>query len=242
MMAPHPRLNIILWKGIVSCAVLAALLFFNAALQPGEAALSEQAWEQALQDHLVQVMDRRPGAAVLLDVTTGKLLAASPKGGAARLLAAPGSTVKPFLLMALIDSGKLSLDERLVCPVHLTLGGKNLDCTHPPSREAFDARRALAWSCNNWFATMAQRLPPQELHKAFDRAGFSSPTGLVPGEATGKIREVSAPEDLQLQAIGADYVQITPLELAAAYRRLALLRREPEAAKKYTAVFQGMED
>jgi cell division protein FtsI/penicillin-binding protein 2 len=129
-----------------------------------------------------------------------------------------------------------------MCPVHLSLGGKNLDCTHPASREAFDARRALAWSCNNWFATMAQRLEPQELHEAFVNAGFASPTGLVPGEATGKIREVSASEELQIEAIGADFIQITPLESAAAYRRLALLRREPEAAKKYTAVFQGMED
>lgn len=242
MIAPDPSWKIILLKRAVPCAVVAALVLINGALQPGDAALSEQAWEQSLQDHLARVMDRRPGAAVLLDVLTGKLLAASPGDGAARQLAAPGSTVKPFLLMALIDSGRLSLDERLACPVQLTLDGKNMDCTHPASREAFDARRALAWSCNNWFATMAKRLEPGELRKAFGRAGFSSPTGLAQSETTGKIREVSTPEELQLEAIGADYIQITPLELAAAYRRLALLRRETEAAKKYTAVFQGLED
>jgi penicillin-binding protein 2 len=222
--------------------LLAALVLKGMAAQSGRETLAENAWKEALQKHLERVMDRRRGAAVLLDVLSGKLLAAAARESAATQLAAPGSTVKPFLLMALIDSGKLSPESKFVCPVHLSLGGKNLDCTHPASREAFDARHALAWSCNNWFVTMTQRLNSRELMQTFESAGFTSPTGLVPAEATGRIREVSTTKDLELEAIGADYIQITPLELAVAYRRLALLRCKSERVAKYSEVFQGLED
>jgi cell division protein FtsI/penicillin-binding protein 2 len=229
----------VVWRKVRYFALFTVALF---AVRPGRAAFPQDAWKQSLRQHVERVMDRRRGAAVVLDVVNGKLLAASSLDLAARQLAAPGSTVKPFLLMALIDSGKLPADARLVCPVHLTVGGRNLDCTHPPSREALDARRALAWSCNNWFVTMAQRLEVEDVRAAYERAGFSSATGLVAGEATGHLNEIHSQEDSELQAIGAANIEITPLALAAAYRRLALLRRDAASAEKYTAVFQGLED
>jgi penicillin-binding protein 2 len=228
-------------------AVLAAVLFpmLTAAFLAGFAAAGspgESGQQSALEARAAHIMNGRAGAALLLGVDSGQLLAIFNAKVAAQTIAAPGSAVKPFTLLALIESGKLAANDRLLCPRRLEIAGKNLDCSHRISAQAFDARAALAWSCNNWFVRMAQRLDPQELRGAFVKAGFTARTGLVEGEAVGELREAATTEDLQLQAVGADNVAVTPLELAAAYRRLALLRRDPAAAEKFSAVFEGLED
>ena len=198
--------------------------------------------QSALEARATHIMNGRPGTALLLGVDSGQLLAVSNSKVAAHTLAAPGSTVKPFTLMALVESGKLAADSSLQCPRRLEIAGKNLDCSHRASARAFDARAALAWSCNNWFTRMAQRLEPRELRDAFVNAGFTARTGLAEDEVMGKLRDATTVEDLKLEAIGAANIEITPLELAAAYRRLALLRRDPVAAEKFSVVFEGLED
>ena len=203
---------------------------------------AENSQQSALQARATHLMNGRTGTALLLGVDSEQLLAVSNPNVAAHTLAAPGSTVKPFTLMALVESGKLAVNATLQCPRRLEIAGKNLDCSHRVSAKSFDARAALAWSCNNWFARMAQRLEPRELRAAFVNAGFTARTGLAEDETVGEVREITTIEDLQLAAIGAANILITPLQLAAAYRRLALLRRDPAAAEKFSVVFEGLED
>lgn len=231
----------------ISCTVLATVLcpaFLAPFLEGFPAADSATASGQrsALEERAVHIMNDRAGTALLLAVDSGQLLAVSNTKVAAQTLAAPGSAVKPFTLMALLESGKLAVNDRLQCPRRLEIAGKNLDCSHRISTKAFDARAALAWSCNNWFARMARRLAPQELRAALVSAGFTARTGLAEGEAVGELGEATNTEELQLEAVGADNIKITPLEMAAAYRRLAMLRRDPAAAEKFNVVFEGLED
>ena len=44
---------------------------------------------------------------------------------------------------------------------------------------------------------------------------------------TGKVTQAATAEDLQLQGIGEWGIQVTPMELAAGYRRLAQQRTRP---------------
>ena len=140
-------------------------------------------------------------SAEILEVATGRsLLHYGPNVAATR----PGSTLKPFTLMALLAAG-LDPAKRLPCPQRLTINERRFDCTHPPIH-SLDAREALAYSCNNYFATAVARLQPGALARTL--AAY----GLV-------LRESG---ELRLAALGEDGIAVTPLELARAYRQLAL--------------------
>jgi cell division protein FtsI/penicillin-binding protein 2 len=123
----------------------------------------------------------------------------------------------------------------------LRIGGVKMDCTHPASVAELNAEEAIAYSCNSYFAQAATRLTGAELLQALRKAGLDSPSGLVKDEASGHIEMPSGLEMRQLEALGDRGVEVTPLELLAAYRRVALMKRKgvPEVD---AAVFAGLED
>src|SRR5215467_10006158 len=90
-----------------------------------------------LQQAMDRAMANRAGAAVALDVDSGRILAQYHLKAAAQRLAPPGSVVKPFTLLALLNSG--ATPPALVCPRRLQIGSRQLDCTHPRSADALDA-------------------------------------------------------------------------------------------------------
>lgn len=109
-----------------------------------------------------QIMHGRKGTAVVLDLKSNKIVGAYHPDVAARRLALPGSTVKAFTLMALIDSGKVKPDEKLVCRSDVHVGHVNVTCNHPQTGQPFNAVSALAYSCNDYFTSMAARLTSEE--------------------------------------------------------------------------------
>jgi Cell division protein FtsI/penicillin-binding protein 2 len=162
---------------------------------------------------------------VVLDIGSNRVLAGHHLTEAARTLAAPGSSLKPLILYQLIEASRWNPDRRIACDRSLAIDGHRLACSHPPA-QPFDAREALAWSCNTYFAQMARSLSPGELGRIFRRAGLLASTGLtlkegVP-EAAAEFREPATPDQMQLTVLGVEGIRITPLELAAAYRWLAL--------------------
>jgi cell division protein FtsI/penicillin-binding protein 2 len=184
---------------------------------------SAQATNPELQTAVSRAMAGKNGTAVVLDVATGNVLASYRPDVAARRLAFPGSSIKTFTLLALLQSGKVNSATALICKRPLTIAGHRLDCPHPDTHHPLDPVEALAYSCNSYFTSVAIRLSPQQLHNAFIADGFASRTGLAQKEASGSVALASTPEQLQLQAIGEWGVKITPLELLRAYRNLAVL-------------------
>jgi cell division protein FtsI/penicillin-binding protein 2 len=91
----------------------------------------------------------------------------------------------------------------------LRVAGRRLDCTHAADGVPLDPVSALAFSCNYYFATMAALLKPEELAMAFERAEL------------GVVRRALNSGQLQLQALGESCIEVTPLGLAQAYRKLA---------------------
>lgn len=194
-----------------------------------------------LNSQLARIMVGRSGTAVVLDVSSGWVLAAYNLQVAARQLARPGSAIKPFTLLALLQSGKLRSTDSLVCRRHLHVGRHDLSCSHP-STGPLQAASALAYSCNDFFATFGLRLTADDLRAAFTKAGFASPTGLVSNEAIGFIRLARNDEERQLQSIGEEDIRVTPLEMLAAYRNLALRRSANDTNDGERTVFTGLED
>lgn len=176
-------------------------------------------------------MEGRAGAAVVTDVESGEILASWGLEVAAQRMERPGSAVKPFVLMALLESGKVTAGQKLLCRRPLRIGGVRMDCAHPESVVNLDAEEALAYSCNSYFAEAATRLSAMELVQALRRAGLDSPSGFVRREARGRIETARDREMLQLEALGERGIEVTPLELLEAYRKLALRKRASAGGK-----------
>ena len=84
-----------------------------------------------LNTQMARLMRGRSGTAVVVDVSSGHILAAYHMEVAARRLARPGSAFKPFTLLALLKSGKLSSRDSIVCRRNLHVGTHDLSCSYP---------------------------------------------------------------------------------------------------------------
>ena len=87
--------------------------------------------QERLQDvveHAMLPRHAHHGTAVVLDLRTNKILAGYELDIAARRLATPGSTVKSFVLLKLLETGKTKASERYVCPRRVRIAGRRLDC------------------------------------------------------------------------------------------------------------------
>jgi cell division protein FtsI/penicillin-binding protein 2 len=200
--------------------------------------LTCQTWQNAVHSAALQEPAAR---VVVLDIASGKILAANQLSDAARTLAAPGSTLKPLVLYALVSAGKWNPANRVACNRQLVVAGHRLACTHPLS-PPFDARQALTWSCNSYFAAVARTLPPGELGELLRPTGLLAATGLARPEAVAEFREPQSANDAQLTLLGVQGVRVTPLELAAAYRWLALELAAHPDSEAAQVVRAGLED
>jgi cell division protein FtsI/penicillin-binding protein 2 len=151
----------------------------------------------------------------LLDVHSRRLIAAHGSDVAARFLAPPGSTIKPFVLAALLRVGKLNAAESFACPGRLRIAGRSFDCSHPRLDSPMRVDTALAYSCNCFVAHVAERFAPGELAREL--------TGLA-----DRVEPASSADAIRLQALGEDRVRVSPQSLATAYRSLALRIGQPE--------------
>ncbi len=173
------------------------------------------------------------GAAVVIEVRSGKVLTSYNTPVLTRRIATPGSAIKPFVLELLLEKHVVRGDETIACRRPLTIAGKRLNCSHPPELSSFDAADALAFSCNSYFVTAAARLRSGELERRLLELGFTRTSGLLDGEGEGRITTSRNTAERQLLAIGAGGIQVTPLELASAYLQLARVNaKETTAAQE----------
>src|ERR1022692_4841952 len=145
-------------------------------------------------------------AVILLDVRTRRVLTAQNS----ELIAPPGSTLKPLVFSTLLRARKLDPGEAFPCTGRLEISGRRFDCSHPHMNTPIDLRTALAYSCNAFTAHVAERFEPGELARGLERFGI------------GRTQLAATREASQLQALGEERVLVNPMELAQAYRQIAL--------------------
>ncbi len=184
---------------------------------------------------------------LVLDISSGRLLASNGLNDAARTLAAPGSTLKPLVLYGLVSTGRWNPASRVACNRQLVVAGHRLACTHPLA-PPFNAREALTWSCNSYFAAVARTLHTGKLEQLLRPSGLLGLTGLIGtaglahDEAVAEFREPETVDAEQLALLGVEGVRVTPLELAAAYRWLARETATHPASDATQVVRAGLED
>ncbi|HEV2136364.1 MAG TPA: penicillin-binding transpeptidase domain-containing protein [Terracidiphilus sp.] len=195
-------------------------------------------WQEAVKAAAHSAPDAR---ILVLDVATNRIVAAHQLGAAARTLAAPGSTLKPLVLYSLITAGQWNHVQRVECNRKLVIAGHRLACPHPLA-PPFDAREALTWSCNTYFAHVAETLQLGELGQMLRRTGLLRATGLARNEATAEFREPHSTAEEELAVLGVVGVRVTPLELAEAYRWLALEMAAHPQSQAAQVVGSGLRD
>src|SRR5947209_7949521 len=147
---------------------LSASLVIALALAAHGAATTDTALQRAVDG----AFTNGSGAALVVRVSDGRVLAAHNTAVLARRVAAPGSAIKPFVLELMLESGAIRADEQLMCRRNLRIAGHSLQCSHPAELSSFRAEDALAFSCNFYFATAAARLEPGALERRFHELGF----------------------------------------------------------------------
>ena len=176
---------------------------------------------------LTSALQGTPAAGLVVDVKTGRQLAAVR---AINERHAPGSILKPLFLAAALEQHEVLPETTVFCRrnLHISDGTRdwNLACTHPQSDVAFTAKEALAYSCNRYFAELADRIPPAQASAILEHYGLA-PTSIPQSR-----------EQKELLVLGVAGIAVSPAQMAVAYRRLALELDQGNAP----AVREGLRD
>ena len=194
-------------------------------------------------------LEGRKGAVVALDPRNGEVLAMVSRptfehvsealhdpdlpllNRAIQVQFAPGSTFKPIVALAGLETGVLEPNTTYFCPGYATFYGvtHKCDATHG----TIDLHRAIVKSCDVYFYNVGNRLGIDTIAQYAQLAGLGKKTGIdLPGEAEGIIpstqwklrtlRDRWRPDETVSVAIGQSYTVVTPIQLAAAIGGLAM--------------------
>ncbi len=100
----------------------------------------------------------------------------------------PGSTIKPFLAFAALESGFSR--QSVYCPGWYALPNysRKFRCWKKPGHGQVDLLKAIAESCDVYFYALARELGIDELYYQLSKFGFGSSTGIeLTYEATGLV-------------------------------------------------------
>jgi cell division protein FtsI/penicillin-binding protein 2 len=183
-----------------------------------------------------------PAAAVVIDGASGRLLAVEKPGDAAMRRSAPGSILKPFFLASALKHGAVRPDTAVHCRRELRIKDRDLACTHPQKDISFDAEEALAYSCNTYFAELANRLSLEQVAEVLHEYDFERPSRLFAVEASADVRKPTSIVEKQLLVLGLAGIAVTPAQVAIAYRKLMLKLVEPRTLQSLRPVQQGLRD
>ena len=189
-------------------------------------------------------MKAAAGAAVVLDVKDGSVLAASNYPSfdqnlyatqyseysadeslplfnrALQGLYTPGSTFKPAVAIAALDTGLINRYSTVNCTrVYTYYKDYRPKCTqHGHGNGPIDVVNAIKWSCNIFFYDVGRRLTSDVYDAYAYKLGLGQRTGVEVSEATGHLttkNDSNYMESLDIQAaIGQGNTVVSPVQLA----------------------------
>ena len=195
-------------------------------------------------------MKAAAGAAVVLDVKDGSVLAASNYPSfdqnlyatqyseyssdaslplfnrALQGLYTPGSTFKPAVAVAALDSGLINQHSTVFCNgVYTYYKGYSPRCTRHGHSGNIDVVTAIKWSCNIFFYDVGRRLTSDVYDAYAYKLGLGQRTGVEVSEALGHLttkNDSNYIDSLDIQAaIGQGNTVVTPIQLATYAAALA---------------------
>ena len=147
---------------------------------------------------------------------------------------APGSTLKPFLALAGLDSGVRRPEDRTLSTGMFYLPGNSRGWgdSHRGGHGWTDARKSIADSVNTYYYQLALDMGIERIQQYLDRYGFGQPSGIdLVGEGSGILptpawkmkqrKERWYPGDTVNMSIGQGDWKVTPLQMVRATSALA---------------------
>jgi cell division protein FtsI (penicillin-binding protein 3) len=177
----------------------------------------------------------RAGGIVVIDVTTGEVLALSNlptfnpnnrsrlsgaqlRNRAVTDLFEPGSTLKPFTVATALEAGRLTPDSIIdTAPGSLTIGPATIRDAHPAGM--LSVAQVIQKSSNVGSAKIALGLPSESMWTMFQKIGLgSSPSLGFPGEANGKVRPFRTWKPIEQATMSYGHgISLSLIQLARAY-------------------------
>ena len=168
---------------------------------------------------------------------------------------APGSTIKPLLGLAGLDSGVRRAEDKTLSTGMFYVGGqtRGYGDSHRGGHGWTDLRKSIYESVNTYYYKLALDMGIKRFDEYMDRYGFGKPTGVdLSGEIAGILpspewKAKHAPKqgkwypgDTVISGIGQGFWKVTPLQMAQATAALAdgWLRR-PHLVKEMRAGFDA---
>ena len=127
----------------------------------------------------------------------------------------PGSVVKPLVVAAALDEGKVAKNSSYVCDGKEVIGGHTIRCARRSGHGNISLEEVLAYSCNDGIMSIANKLGRLSFSNYQDAFGLSSRTGIdLPGEAYGIVYDEKGLNDTELatssfgQSMSVSMVQV----------------------------------
>ena len=192
-------------------------------------------YDSAARGHALQQHHAESGSIVILDVHTGEVLAMvnqptyNPndrsqysaeryRNRAITDIFEPGSSIKPLVLAAALESGQYKPDSYIdTAPGYVIVGPKRIEDSKNLGRISLST--VLSRSSNVGATKIAMSLEPDQLWGTMTNLGLGSLTSSgFPGESAGLLTHYNHWQQISQATLAYGYgVSVTPLQLAQAY-------------------------
>ena len=186
--------------------------------------IAEGALRSAIEEH-----DAAGGDLIFADPRTGEILAAASvrERGSRHWRSVtdpyePGSTIKPFVMAALLDHRLVSMEDSVYAENgYFRQGRREIRDVH--GYEWLTAAEVLRYSSNIGMVKLAERLSPDAHYATLRDFGFGTPTGVrYPSESGGRLSRPESWSGYTQASLAMGYeVSVTPLQMTMAYGALA---------------------
>ncbi|PCK09176.1 MAG: cell division protein [Alteromonadaceae bacterium] len=134
----------------------------------------------------------------------------------------PGSTVKPFAVMAALESGKYTAEHQIdTNPGHWRVGSKTI--IDPVNYGVIDLNKIIIKSSQVGISKLAIEMGPELLHDMYYRVGLGQSSGSgFPGESDGYLPNRASWHPIEVATLAYGYgLTVNAVQLAQAYSVIA---------------------
>ncbi|MFL0810581.1 MAG: penicillin-binding protein 2 [Agarilytica sp.] len=189
--------------------------------------------------HAIANQNAKSGSLVMMDANSGEILAMvnqpsynpnnrnTVKADQLRNRAftdvfEPGSTMKPFAMMAALESGRYSPHSKIdTSPGHMFVGGKMIP--DPVNYGVLDLGKIISKSSQVGISKIALDMDPNDIRDVYFRAGIGQSSGAgFPGESVGELPSRAKWHPVEQATFAYGYgLSVNAVQLAQAYTVIA---------------------